>query len=424
MDPISRPSLRAVLARVHAALDEAAACEVGGDEELGGLAGSIERASARLDALLLRVTREADRQRAAQRSGMSSTGAWLARQTHTTPAQAARTSTLADALDDRLGATRSALAAGRLSRDHAAVIERATRDLPSDLTAEQVAEVEESLVAKAAKVDPARLRRYARRALAAVEPDPAVVDAHEDQQVRQEEQDAWDKASFSLHDNGDGTFTGRFTLPALQAEILRRILDAMTAPRRAHLGAGRAQTGDVPGAGQDWSQRRGQAFAELVEHLPTDHLHPEHAATVVVTISHDVLQSALRAAGLDTGERLSAGEARRLACAAGLLPVVLGGASQPLDLGRTRRLYTRAQRVALSLRHHTCAAAGCERPFAWTEIHHRRPWSADGGTDLDNAVPLCHFHHRRIHDPAYEHHFSPGGVLFRRHGVRSVVLTA
>ena len=54
---------------------------------------------------------------------------------------------------------------------------------------------------------------------------------------------------------------------------------------------------------------------------------------MVVTIDHTVLAGALKAAHLDTGETLSAGEARRLACNAAILPAVLGGKSVALDLG-------------------------------------------------------------------------------------------
>lgn len=94
---------------------------------------------------------------------------------------------------------------------------------------------------------------------------------------------------------------------------------------------------------------------------------------------------------------------------------MLGGASLDLDLGRTRRLFSEAQRTALGLAHQTCAADGCERPFAWCELHHREPWSSGGRTDLKDAVPLCHFHHQRIHDSGFNHRFLPdGGIRFSR----------
>jgi len=161
----------------------------------------------------------------------------------------------------------------------------------------------------------------------------------------------------------------------------------------------------------DWRHRRGIAFVELLEHLPTDHLHPKSAATVVVTIDHTVLAGAMKAAHLDTDQALSAGEARRLACNAGILPAVLGTKSVALDLGRTSRLFSESQRVAKGLEHTTCAASGCERPYAWCELHHRRPWSRGGRTDLADAVPLCSQHHQWIHDTGYNHQTMPDGSI-------------
>ncbi len=127
------------------------------------------------------------------------------------------------------------------------------------------------------------------------------------------------------------------------------------------------------------------------------------------------LLDGLGAARLDAGDRISAGEARRLACGAGIVPVVLGGASAPLDLGVTRRLHSAAQRRALSVLHETCAAEGCERPFAWCDVHHRQPWSQGGPTDLANGVPLCGFHHRRAHDGRFRvDGLASGEIKFRR----------
>ena len=241
------------------------------------------------------------------------------------------------------------------------------------------------LVEKAARFSPDQLRRIARRAIEAVEPDQSVVDAHENEQVRSEEQATQAKCSLTLHDNGDGTTTGHFTVPALAAAILAKILDTMTAPRRMRE-PGQQDTD----RSFDWRHRRGLAFAELLEHLPTDHLHPKSAATVVVTIDHTVLQGALKAAHLDTDQTLSAGEARRLACNAAILPAVLGGKSVALDLGHSSRLFSESQRVAKGLEHTTCAATGCERPYAWCELHHRKALGhrrQDRPEERDPALP-------------------------------------
>lgn len=375
----------------------------------------IDRAMRRLGSLKLQVVASADSDHVANRTGLADTTSWLATRTRTGAAQAAQQVRMANALvpsDD--GASRpcaTALASGLVSADHAQVIVRATEQLPDSLSADQVATVERELVAKAAQLAPDQLRRVARRALAAVEEDQAAVDRHEDALLRTEEEAALERTKLTWHDNGDGTTSGHFTVPTMAAAILTRTLQSMTAPRRARMGATHAQAGE-PLRRQDWAHQAGLAFVELLEHLPTDHLHSKVAATVVVTVDHGRLHAAVGAAGLDTGEALSAGDLRRLACGASILPAVLDGQSLPLDLGRSHRLFSESQRVALATRHRTCAADGCERPYAWCELHHRDPWSHGGTTNLADAVPLCGFHHRRIHDPNYEHARSATGITF------------
>ncbi len=415
MTLLAAPETTDVVAALHACLDVLAS------EDPAGLSAgeqserlrSLGRAEARIAAIKLATLGAAHRAGAAAASGAASTDQWAARATNADPVVVHRQVQLSQQLAERT-ATQRALAAGALSAEHAAVIVRADSQLPAGVTTAQRAVVEEALIEKAATMPPALLRRAARRALAEVEPDPTVVDAHENDLVVDEERAARAKTRLSLHDNGDGTVTGHFTVPILHGHLLRKILQTMTAPRRGRLGASAAQVGENTGIRTDWDHARGTAFAELIEHLPTDRLHPRTAATVVVTMSEETLRDALAVAHLDTGTDISAGEARRLACNAQLLPAVLGGPSIPLDLGRSARLFSEAQRTALGLRQQTCGAKGCDRPFAWTEIHHLSSWALGGKTNLDNAIGLCHFHHQRIHDPAYDHELEPDGIAFRR----------
>jgi hypothetical protein len=398
------------VAEVHGALDR---MHVGAAQplmtgEYAGVVAELDRAARRIESLKLKVVAYADQAGAAKDAGFTDTTAWVAKTTTVSRSDAAREVALATELESGHDATAQALDAGLVSTGHAAVIVNATGQLPDGVSDEQRQVVEAHLVEKAARFSPDQLRRVARRAIEAVEPDQSVVDAHENEQVRNEEQAAQAKCSFTLHDNGDGTSTGHFTVPALAAAILAKILDTMTAPRRMREAAG-------PEKSFDWRHRRGLAFAELLEHLPTDHLHPKSAATVVVTIDHTVLAGALKAAHLDTDQTLSAGEARRLACNVAILPAVLGSRSVALDLGHTARLFSESQRLAKGLEHTTCAATGCERPYAWCELHHRRSWSTGGKTDLANAIPLCHQHHQWIHDTGSNHQSMPdGSVRFSR----------
>lgn len=98
---------------------------------------------------------------------------------------------------------------------------------------------------------------------------------------------------------------------------------------------------------------------------------------------------------------MTAGQARRLACEATIIPAVLGTSSQPLDLGRTARLYSKAQRIALGLRDGGCTAKGCETSASGCHAHHDDPWSRLGLTDLTNGRLLCPRHHRLAHDSRY-----------------------
>src|SRR5690606_8532801 len=97
-------------------------------------------------------------------------------------------------------------------------------------------------------------------------------------------------------------------------------------------------------------------------------------------------------------DRITAAQARRLACNAKIIPAVLGTDSAVLDVGRASRLFTRAQRKALLLRDETCRAEGCSIPGTWTEAHHLIPWSHGRPTDVDNALLLCRRHRHRAHD--------------------------
>ena len=398
------------VAELHGLLDQlhdnAASGVRSGDH--AALLADLDRAGRRLDALKLKILAAADHAGTARDAGFTGTDAWTARHTNTSRTTAAREVHLATELESGHDATAQALDAGLVSPAHAAVILHATNELPVGVSAPQRAAVEAALVTKAQRFNPDQLRRLARRAVEEIEPDQAVVDTHENNALRTEEEAAREKCSLSLHDNDDGTTTGHFTIPTLAAAILRKVIESMTAPRRM-------RASEQPS--HDWRHRRGLAFAELLEHLPTDHLHPKTAATVVVTIDHTVLTGALKAAHLDTGHTISAGEARRLACGAGILPAILGSKSVTLDLGRENRLFSEPQRLALGLKHQTCAADGCERPFAWCELHHRKHFSRGGRTDQANAVPLCHFHHQRIHDPGYHHQELPdGGIRFNGRG--------
>ncbi len=413
------PAMAGEIAAVLEAFNHAVAIPVGslGRDELPEVLSELAVLEARVGALKLDVLAEADRRQIADETGDTGTDAWAAKLTGTTRGVMSGGIWLANLLRSKYDATREAFAAGGINQAQVRVIVRAAEDLPAAVTHEQRVAAEAGLVEKAVNgTNARRLRQAARRMLERINKELA--DEHEAGQLKKEEDRAENETWLQLSDNGDGTFSGRFTIPELHGHLLRNYLERLTAPNRLsrNLAGDLVDDDSLPGAGPtlSWTEKLGAGFLELLEHLPTEG-HGPVAATLLVNIDLAHLLDGLASAKLDTGARISAGEARRLACGAGIVPAVLGGDSQPLDLGRERRLHSKAQRRALSLRHDSCATEGCERPFAWTEIHHPEPWSRGGETNLDNGLPLCGFHHRRAHDEKFTMRRLPSGeVRFRR----------
>ncbi|MCW2854829.1 MAG: endonuclease, partial [Marmoricola sp.] len=225
MSLLAVPPTTDAVAQLDACLDVLAAEDPGGlspDEQQARLR-SLGRVEARIAAIKLATLGAAHRCGAAAVSGAASTDQWAARATNADPAVVHRQVQLSARLEQRT-ITQTALAAGRLSAEHAAVIVHADTQLPTSVSAAQRVVIEQGLVEKAQTMPPTLLRRAARRALVEVEPDPVVVDAHENALVASEEHAARSRTRLSLHDNGDGTVTGHFTVPTLHGHLLCKIL--------------------------------------------------------------------------------------------------------------------------------------------------------------------------------------------------------
>lgn len=411
--------LSSELAAVETAIDAAAAIppQAVRYADLPNALATAAQLENRLSALKLELLAEADRRRLAEEEAATGTDAWAAKLTGTTRSVMAGGLWLVNLLQNRYHHTREAFAKGQIDPDQVRVIVRAAEKIPADVTDEDRADAEYGLVRKAVNgIDAKRLRHHARRMLEAI--DRKLADAHEAKQLAEEEERAERETWLMLTDNNDGTFAGRFLVPELHGHLLRNYLERLSAPARWSRNKNGEPVEDPTtpgmGPGHSFTERMGLALTELLEHLPNDGFGPV-GADLLVTVDLEALQTGLGHARLDTGARISPGEARRLACNGGLVPAVLGSRSEPLDLGREARLHNTAQRRALALTYDTCAAEGCMRPYAWCDIHHPHAWIDGGCTDLDNGLPLCGHHHRRAHDPRYRTTLAATGELrFRR----------
>lgn len=374
----------------------------------------LVRAESQLAELRMRVL--ADAGDVAERHAARDVADWLATTSHVRHEDARADLALAVDLGRRRSVLAAALRTGDVTVAQAKVIARSLADLPDDVGAEILVRAEEVLVGYAESFGPRQLARLGARILDIVAPE--IADAAEARRLAELEADAHRRTRLTLRRRGDGTTRIGGIIPDAVADRLATYLEAYSNPRK--------QNGTDPVERQSYPRRLGEAFCQLLEatdprRLP---LHGGDATTVVVTVSLAALRSELATAGLlgvghvpgdENPSRLTASEARRLACTAQIVPAVLGGRSEILDLGRSQRLFSAAQRKALLLRDRECRAQGCTVPGTWCEAHHWHPWSSGGRTDLADGVLLCHHHHRRAHDPGFAADRLPNGdVRFRR----------
>jgi hypothetical protein len=347
---------------------------------------------------------------------------WLAQHTRTSYADARADLRLADALERGRPVLAAAMREGTASLAQARVIDRALGLLPAGVDAQTVVSAEAHLVDRAGEFGPRELARIGRRILDVVAPE--VAEAAEATRLADLDAHAADQTRLTMRRLGDGTTRISCRVPDAAGTRFATYLEAYTNPRVA--GDRDAATAGDPAAGDPvarlaYPRRMGQAFVQLLESLdPTPlPIHGGDATTLVVTIDLDALKADLATADLLgaglvpgddlTGDRITAAQARRLACTAKILPLVLGGDSLPLDLGRTRRLFNAKQRLAMAVRDKTCRAEGCDVPATWCEAHHLHPWHTGGHTDLTDGVLLCSHHHHRIHDTGYRTDRLPNG---------------
>lgn len=97
---------------------------------------------------------------------------------------------------------------------------------------------------------------------------------------------------------------------------------------------------------------------------------------------------------------VSEGLARRVACDASVLRVVMSARSEPLDVGRRSPIVPPSMRRAVIVRDRTCRFPGCDRPHTWCDAHHIVHWADGGRTAASNLILLCRPHHRLVHERA------------------------
>ncbi|MER6817908.1 DUF222 domain-containing protein [Spirillospora sp. NPDC000708] len=122
------------------------------------------------------------------------------------------------------------------------------------------------------------------------------------------------------------------------------------------------------------------------------------ASKVTVVCDLETLTGGNAPARLTDGTPIPAAQARRIALAAGVSPLLLGRGNTPLYLGYRERFASAAQRQVLETLYSSCAVRGCEVPGTLCEVDHVHGWAlGHSPTDIDQLALTCGWHNRFKH---------------------------
>ena len=383
------------------------ACEYA-DDQLVALLRETEEQMRVLMSEQLAVIAEAERRGLFSEHGARNTKAWLQSLLRLSPGDADSRVKVARKVEDRRALTgealppdqpetADALAEGAIGLEHARAITDGIAKLPPRATPQERADAEAFLTSNARVLQPGQVRVLAERIRYQLEQDGAL----------REEQYQIDNRELHIA-------TGRDSMTVLKGRIdreagarLRAALDPLARPRPS-------KDGDPDP--RSANKRNADALVEVLDlalasgEVPTSGGEPPHVA---VTIGLSELQEAFGSGVLEsTGEPLSASTARRMACDAKVIPIVLGTSSEPLDVARESYVVPRHLRKALHARDGTCAFPGCDHPPGTSQAHHCQHWADGGTTSLDNLVMLCAAHHRMLHAQNWQARITHGRPEF------------
>jgi uncharacterized protein DUF222 len=355
--------------------------------DLAALVVAVEKLARRIAAVQVSVLGQADSALVRNLLAAKSTPVWL-RTAADVPTWVGRARLV---LHQRLAerpATAAAFTAGEISQDAAVAVCDAVNALPASVPAALTSEVEALLVGVARDEG---TRAVVRRAMEITQQfAPEVL----------EDQERWAREHrfLSLTTRHDGTVAVRGLLDKEAGALALAVLGPLAAPAPAVDG-----TPDLRESGM----RYADAFVQLCQvATPTLPDVRGERPTGLVTMSLETLQAPAGSGGppgiLDTGVSISIEATRKALCDALVVPVVLGGRGEPLDVGRATRTIPTGIRRALIVRDGGCAFPGCDRPPSWCDAHHVTHWSNGGSTALCNLCLLCAHHHDTVHHDGWD----------------------
>jgi hypothetical protein len=351
-----------MLGTLERAVEEIVAVEVANlcDSEIRERFVAMRRNVDRLDAHLAELVAAVHHRKLALGDGAVSTPAWVQAQTGQRIADA-RTSLLMGLACESLPVTKKAWQQGEISTSLAATICRGRKPGHEAV----YVEVEESLVAFAAQCDVRAVDQVIRHYQARVD----AVDGIEPEDLN--------GARMSRVGN-------RWALNGDFDELAGATIDEAVRTRI-----------DKPSAGDTRSYAK--RYADALTNIARFSLDYADAPAEGGEVPH--IGFVIHTDGTPADTTYTAGQISQLLCEANVSRVVLGADSVILDVGRTKRVPSRAIRRAIAFRDQGCRFPGCGRQPSWCQTHHVTHWhpSQMGETNPENLVLLCDFHHGLFH---------------------------
>ncbi|MEO6702753.1 MAG: DUF222 domain-containing protein [Jatrophihabitantaceae bacterium] len=316
----------------------------------------------------------------AQRLSLTNTAALLQQVLLASPHEAKRRVNAAEAGGPRHSITGETLAPrwplvaeaqaeGSLSVEQARAIVTSLQRIPLTVAPAEIDTAELSLVQAAESLRPHQLGQLGERILAYLDPDGMLASEAEQQRLR----------SLALIRNSDGTYELHGHLTGLCGALLEALLNAKAAPRPAEDG-----TPDQ----RSHTQRMHDALEEFAGFAirRTELTDSGAPVQVIITMTAEQFHDRDGWAQTSFGQLITTDAALRLADEAALALLIRDARGAVLAEGRTKRIATRAQTVALIARDQGCSFPDCGQPPEWTQRHHVVAWADGGATDLDNLT--------------------------------------
>lgn len=308
----------------------------------------------------------------------------------------------------------AAQATGQVSSDRVHLLTKALQDweklldVPGhNVTQETLAAAEETLAEQAMIFGGPDLERIIERVGDYLSPDGMVDDRLAQEAVR----------SLEVKPIGRGMHKGMYRVEGrLTAEAGAKamtVLDPLSKPQPVVGESGRVLELDH----RDRGMRMHDALDEIMDRSLRAGDLPAHGgtpATMIITAAAEDVFGGTGSGFTETGDELPIETVYALADEAELVRTVFDKETREvLYLGRTRRLATYAQTLALAARDGGCTFPGCSKSPKWCQRHHLVDWAKGGKTELPNLTLLCPFHHYRFARHGWSAEYRDGRVWWR-----------